>query len=240
MGDRLPRPPSRTVRARGRAGARLRARWAALFDWDGVIVDSSRAHEKSWGLLARDEGRTLPDGHFRRGFGMKNEEIIPDLLGWTRDPREIARLSKRKEELFRAVVRREGISPLPGVRAWLRRLRAAGVPCVIASSTQRKNIETLLAMTGLEGFAGIVSAEDVRKGKPAPDVFLRAAEVAGVAPDRAVVFEDAVVGLQAARAAGMRAIAVTTTNPADRLAGADRVVARLDKLRVSELAAWFR
>ncbi len=60
--------------------------WAAIFDWDGVIIDSSRAHAESWDRLAAEEQRVLPAGHFRRGFGMKNEKIIPELLGWTRDP----------------------------------------------------------------------------------------------------------------------------------------------------------
>lgn len=216
-----------------------RPRWAALFDWDGVIVDSSRAHEASWEQLARDEHLKLPEGHFRRGFGMKNERIIPDLLGWTSDPREISRLSLRKEEIFREVIRRVGIEPLPGVRVWLDRLRAAGVPCVIASSTQRENITTILSMTGLDAFSGIVAAEDVRNGKPEPEVFLKAAAVAGVGPDRAVVFEDALVGLQAARAAGMRVVAVASTNPPDLLASADRVVHRLDELQPADLAAWF-
>ena len=90
--------------------------WGALFDWDGVLVDSSRFHELSWEALAREGGLHLPEGHFRRGYGMKNEQIIPDLLRWTQDPAEVERLSLRKEVLFRELVRRHGIGPLPGVR----------------------------------------------------------------------------------------------------------------------------
>ena len=95
----------------------MRPGWAAVFDWDGVILDSSRHHEESWERLARETGRVLPEGHFRRGFGRRNIEIMRDMLGWSQDAEEIDRLSRRKEELYREVVQAWGIDPLPGVRA---------------------------------------------------------------------------------------------------------------------------
>ncbi len=210
--------------------------WAAIFDWDGVIVDSSAHHERSWDLLAAEERRILPEGHFHRGFGMKNEEIIPNLLGWTRDPDEARRLSLRKEEIFRGLVRASGIAPLPGVLEWLRRLDEAGIPRIIASSTHRENIRTILDVLGLDGFAGIVAADDVHRGKPDPEVFLLAARRLGVAPARSVVFEDAPAGIEAGLAAGMRVVGVTTTHPADRLARAHLTVARLDALTPDDVA----
>ncbi|MCX7818392.1 MAG: HAD family phosphatase [Kiritimatiellae bacterium] len=211
-------------------------RWGAIFDWDGVLVDSSAHHERSWELLAAETGHRLPPGHFQRGFGMKNEQIIPELLGWTWDPAEIRRLSLRKEELFRASVRDRGIAPLPGVREWLKLLDEGGIPRAIASSTHRENIETLLRVTGLDGFQTIVAAEDVERGKPAPDVFLCAAERMHLRPQCCVVFEDAPVGIRAARAAGMSVIAVTTTHPRAALSGADLIVNRLDELTVAQVA----
>ena len=213
--------------------------WGAIFDWDGVLVDSSRFHELSWEALARESGLPLPAGHFRRGFGMKNEQIIPDLLAWTQDPAEVGRLSLRKEVLFRELVRRHGIEPLPGVREWLARLDAAGIPRVIASSTHRENIATILGLIGLGGFADLVAAEDVRRGKPDPQVFLEAARRIGVRPECSVVFEDTHAGIAAARAGGMRVVAVAGTHPAARLGGADLVVARLDELTVERLGSWF-
>jgi len=214
--------------------------WAAIFDWDGVIIDSSRQHEESWNRLARNEGRTLPVGHFKRGFGMKNERIIPEILGWTDDADTIRRLSEKKERLYREVVRETGVEPLPGVKAWLKKLRARGVPCAIASSTHRLNITTSLELTGLtDYFEGVVSAEDVIHGKPAPDVFLAAADVVKAAPGRCVVFEDSPVGIQAARAAGMKTIGVASTRPAAALRDADKVVSRLDELNADELAGGF-
>jgi beta-phosphoglucomutase family hydrolase len=214
------------------------AQWAALFDWDGVIVDSSRLHARSWEELAREEGLALPAGHFKHGFGRKNEAIIPEILKWAFEPDEVRRLSLRKEELYRESVRTEGLELLPGVKAWLDALRGAQVPCVIGSSTVRANIEVMLDALDLRPyFSGVVTGEDVQEGKPHPEVFLRAAVSADRSPARCVVFEDAVVGIQAARAGGMRVVAVTTTSPAAALSGADLVVDRLDQLTLTTVAA---
>ncbi|RME72929.1 MAG: HAD family phosphatase [Verrucomicrobia bacterium] len=210
----------------------------ALFDWDGVIIDSSWHHERSWERLAAEEKRSLPPDHFKRGFGMKNEVIIPQLLGWTEDPEEIRRLSLRKEALYREIVRESGIEPLPGVKTFLERLRAAGIPCVIASSTHRENIDLSLAAMGLSGyFRDIVTAEDVSHGKPHPEPFLKAAAKAGRPPEHCVVFEDALTGIEAGIAAGAKVVAVATTNPREVLekTGAARIVDRLDELEAVDL-----
>jgi len=214
--------------------------WGALFDWDGVVIDSSSHHEESWERLAKEARLPLPDGHFKKGFGRKNEFIIPQILEWTSDPAEIARLSLRKEELYREVVAERGLEPLPGVRVWLERLRDAGVPCAIGSSTHRANIDLSLGLIGLgEFFSGIVTAEDVRQGKPHPDVFLTAAARIDRPAARCVVFEDAFVGIEAARAGGMKVVAVATTHPLADLTAADLAVSRLDELEVATLAKWF-
>jgi beta-phosphoglucomutase family hydrolase len=208
----------------------------AIFDWDGVIINSAAQHEMSWDRLARESGKTLPENHFKRGFGMKNEVIIPELLGWTTVPVEIRILSLRKEAIYREVVREQGMTALPGVEPWLRALRDEGIPCVIASSTHLENITTTLEVLGLEEFfSAIVAGEDVKRGKPDPEVFLTAARQIGVEPGDAVVFEDALVGIAAAQAAGMRVVAVATTEPKEKLNHADWVVDRLDELSVAQL-----
>jgi beta-phosphoglucomutase family hydrolase len=208
----------------------------AIFDWDGVIINSGSHHEKSWERLAVELNRALPEGHFKKGFGMKNEVIIPELLGWTTDPAEISAISLRKEELYRELVRELGIAALPGVETWLRALRDAGIPCVIGSSTHRENITTMLEILGLgRYFADIVSAQDVKRGKPDPEVFLTAAKKIGVEPAGGIVFEDALVGIAAAHAAKMRVVAVTTTESRQHLSHADWIVDRLDQLTVAQL-----
>ena len=210
-----------------------------LFDWDGVIIDSSRQHEASWERLAREEGRVLPEGHFKTGFGKKNEWIIPQLLNWASEPAEVRRLSLRKEAAYREIVVESGLNALPGVRVFLERLRDAGVPSCIGSSTHRENITTIVGVLGFEGlFGGMVTSEDVAHGKPHPDVFLKAAAKTGVAPERCVVFEDALAGIEAGHAGGMKVVGVATTHPATELTGkVHRVVHRLDELTVADLRA---
>lgn len=219
----------------------MSATWGAIFDWDGVVVDSSRHHEESWERLAVETGHPLPEGHFKRGFGMKNEIIIPNQLGWTKDPDEISRFSLRKEALYRIVTNEWGLELLPGVADLLDYLDNAGVPRCIGSSTHLLNLTTGLERLGIvDRFPMIVSAEDVSHGKPDPEVFLTAAAKIGLPPERCVVFEDALVGIEAAKRGGMRVVAVATTNPAEALHEADLVVHRLSDLDFSVLEGWFR
>jgi len=197
---------------------------AVIFDWDGVVVDSSAHHERSWEVLAERRGLPLPADHFKRGFGKKNNVIIPD-LGWATEPVQVAALAHEKEEIYRALVREKGIEPLPGVRALLDALRGENVPCAIGSSTERPNLDLPLDLMGLrEFFRVIVSGEEVEHGKPDPSIFLLAAERLGRAPGECVVIEDALVGIEAARRAGMPVLAVATTNRLEDLGAADAAV----------------
>ncbi|MGI8955395.1 MAG: HAD family hydrolase [Chthoniobacterales bacterium] len=212
--------------------------FAAIFDWDGVIIDSGKLHAQSWQLLAAELGRTLAPDSFIRGFGMKSSRIIEEIHGWAKDPAEIARLTNRKEALYRKLVGQGEIAPLPGVEEWLRRLQAAGIPCAVASSTHRANIDAVLNRIGLQNaFCEIISAEDVVHGKPNPEVFQKAAARLGITAGRSVVFEDAHVGIEAAHAASMKVVAVATTHPLEQLLEADLVVRRLDELSVEQVAA---
>jgi beta-phosphoglucomutase family hydrolase len=212
--------------------------FGAIFDWDGVIIDSARLHEQSWHRLAAELGKTIAPESFIRGFGMKSARIIEEIHGWATEPAEVSRLTNRKEALYREIAAQSEIAPLPGVVEWLHRLNEAGVPCAVASSTHRLNIAAVLDRIGLAtAFREIISAEDVVYGKPNPEVFEKAAARLGVPAKRCVVFEDAHVGIEAAHAAGMKVVAVTTTHPAEQLSAADLVVRRLDELTVEQVAS---
>lgn len=203
----------------------------ALFDWDGVVIDSSAHHERSWELLAAEIGKPLPADHFVRGFGMKNQVIIPELLGWTRDADEIEAWSLRKEALYRDIIRRDGTVALPGVTELLQLLADKKVPCAVASSTHRRNVEVILDIIGLRPcFQAIVTAEDVARGKPDPDVFLKAAAKINRPAAACAVFEDAHVGIEAGLAAGARVVAVATTNPLAELGRAHLAVDSLAEI----------
>lgn len=203
----------------------------AIFDWDGVIIDSSRYHEKSWEVLASERGLQLPPGHFQKSFGMRNELIIPQILQWSTNPREIDSLSLRKEVLYREIILKEGINPLPGVVDFLTVIKDLSIPCAIGSSTHRLNIQVALGHLGIgDFFDEIVTGEDVSEGKPNPQVFLLAAQLIGCKPKSCVVFEDAPAGIAAAHNGGMKAIGVATTHPMRMLRDADIVVHSLDEL----------
>ena len=198
------------------------------FDWDGVVIDSSAQHEKSWELLAHEIQKPLPPGHFKAGFGKKNQEIIPNLLRWSNDPEEIRKLGERKEELYRELVREQGVAVLPGARELLEALKNASIPRSVGSSTPRSNLDSIFAATGLDRlFDAVVCGDDVANGKPAPDVFLLAAKRLGLDPADCLVIEDAHVGIEAAHRAGMKVLAVATTNPLEDLARADAAVLSL-------------
>jgi len=214
-----------------------------IFDWDGVVIDSSSLHEKSWERLAEESGNDLPKDHFKKGFGKRNAVIIPEILGWSKDPGVIERLGKRKEELYREMGRTQGIPILPGIKDLLEALRAEGIPCIIGTSTEKKNVELACEQHDLSSFfSGAVCTEDVSNGKPDPEVFLKAASLAGVEPQNCVVLEDSVHGIIAARRGGMKGLGLATTRDEKDLleAGADLVVDNPSKLSIGLLESLFQ
>ena len=215
--------------------------WGVIFDWDGVIVDSSRLHEKSWEILSQELDLPLPTGHFKQGFGMKNDYIIPTILKWASEPNQIKTLAYRKELLYRELAHKEPIELLPGVRTLLETLHQNKIPKTIGSSTCLANIKVVLELTGIASyFDTIVSAEEVTHGKPNPEVFLKAATHLDLPPNRCIVIEDSHVGLQAAKAAGMFALGVTTTHPRENLKEADQIVNNLTEVSLEQLQTWIK
>ncbi len=213
-------------------------RLLAIFDHDGVLVDSLEAHQAAWVELGERTGWPITPEFVRETFGMANPSIFRKLAGESITTADIARYTDLKEACYRDLARGK-IALMDGVRNLLDRLTAAGFLLAVGTSGILANLQLTIDETGLnERFAAISSFEDFTHGKPDPEVFLVAASKAGVEPRHAVVFEDAVYGIQAAKAAGMRAIGVTTTSPAVNLykAGADLVVETLAGFDVEALA----
>jgi len=192
---------------------------AVLWDMDGTLIDSEEFHWISWRETLQKEGVPITREQFLATFGQRNDSIIPQLLGTTATPERIERISTAKEKLYRDLVRRHGMKPLPGVAVWLERLHETGWLQAIGSAAPCANIEVVLeALSAAHLFQAIVSAEDVQHGKPDPQVYLVAASRLGAPPERSIVVEDAVVGVQAARRAGMHSIGVNRNGkqlPAD-------------------------
>jgi HAD superfamily hydrolase (TIGR01509 family) len=201
----------------------------AIFDHDGVLVDTLELHQRAWIEYGRRSGLGITPEFVHQTFGMTNPSILRKLLGSEISDVEIARHSEHKEECYRAIATGK-IALLDGVRSVLDALTDHGVLLAIGSSGGRANIELTVRECGLQGrFAAITALEDITRGKPDPQVFLIAASRCGVAQGHTVVFEDAPVGIQAAKAAGMYCVGVTNSHPAPMLwdAGADEVVQSL-------------
>ena len=195
-----------------------------LFDWDGVVIDSHAQHEESWVLLSAEIGVPLSEGFMKETFGMRNQNIFPMWM---------PHLSGNDAEILALGNR---IEALPGVKKFLLAARAAGIPASVGSSTPRKNIDTVIEMAGLEGlFEAIVSADDVQRGKPDPEVFLKGAAKLNREPGRCVVFEDAFVGIQAGKSGGMKVVGIASTHPIEKLTEADIALHNLEGVSPVEL-----
>jgi beta-phosphoglucomutase len=219
--------------------------FAAIWDMDGTLVDTAELHFQAWVDVCRDYGRDFTRAEFAATFGQRNPEIIQQLFGDRFSARESEELGAKKEVYYREAARRLGVTLLPGARELLAGLHNAGFRQAIGSSGPRANLELIQELIGVQNlFAAIVGAEQTQRGKPDPQVFQLAAELLGVPPERSVVFEDAVAGVQAARAGGMKCVAVRFVghHPEDRLreAGANLVVPTLEQVSVDMILNLFR
>ena len=218
---------------------------AVIFDFDGVITDSEILHFRAFNTVLASHGFELTKHEYYKDYlGLADKDCFKALIGEGRlritEP-QVPTLVQQKTQVFERLARTEG-RIIEGVREFLNLLTRAQVPVAICSGALRPEIELILEEAGLRtGFDIIVSAEEVHRGKPDPEGFLltlqRLNEISPdpIAPESCVVIEDSHWGLKAARAAGMRTIAVTNTYDAAQLKQADKVVARLDNLTVEDL-----
>jgi len=207
---------------------------AALWDLDGTLVDSEEYHWLAWRDSMAAQGIAITRPQFLQTFGLRNDEILPRWLPQGTAPQQIDWVSKSKEKLYRKLLREGGIGPLPGAAEWVRRLKAEGWRQAIASSAPRENVDTVLEVLGLgDFFQALVTAEDVTRGKPDPQVFLTAASRLDAQPNRCVVVEDSPMGIEAARRAGMHSIGVSRNGQLP----ADIAVRSLDELSANTFTA---
>jgi beta-phosphoglucomutase len=196
-----------------------------IFDFDGVIVDSHPVHMQAWRALFMAMGKVLGDDELSFVVeGAKREEILQRFLG-NLTPEQIELYGAEKERLYQ--VRASDLKLVCGVAGFLEQVDAAEVPIAVATSGSRKRVESTLDAFGLQNrFHAIVTAEDVARGKPDPALFHLAARRLGIAADQILVCEDAVAGVAAAKAAGMKCMAIAANGRKKLLqeAGADLVI----------------
>ncbi|PWF46617.1 HAD family hydrolase [Massilia glaciei] len=198
---------------------------AFIFDMDGTIVDNMSFHTASWITFFQRRGKDIdPDAFFIATAGRQGKEILHSYLGDHLDDAEIAALVHEKEAVYRELYEPHR-KTVAGFEQLVGLAKGPGVALAVATAAPPANI--VFTLDGLDlrrHFDAIVGAADVARGKPEPDVFLLAAERCGVAPEHCIVFEDAPLGVEAARRAGMRAVVLTTTLPASAFAEFDNVI----------------
>jgi len=209
---------------------------AVIWDLDGVIIDSAEEHRQAWLRMAREEGLPMSNADFWATFGKRNDDIMTMLWG-VLPPERIKAMADKKERYFRELARQTA-RPLPGSMELMRGLHSAHYRQALASSTPPENIEMISEALGLNRYlAKRVSGETVAHGKPAPDIFLKAAQEVDASPAVCLVIEDAVAGVQAAHAAGMRCIAVAGHRDLPGLHEAELMVRSLTEVDVATVRA---
>lgn len=194
-----------------------------IFDMDGVLVDNVDQHLEAFLRFGREQGRNLTRADVLEVFGQRNDEMIPALLGRQVDEGELARLAARKEQIYRELTRPVlNDTMVAGLKNFLQELRDLRAALSVATSGPQENVDFVLDGLGIRSFfQGAVTGAEVSRGKPHPEVFLKAAELLQADPYKCLVFEDTTSGIEAARRAGCRCIALATTHSREELAASE-------------------
>ncbi len=202
---------------------------AFLWDMDGVIVDSGPAHYLSWREAFSARGIDYSEVQFKSLFGTRDDLIIRIVMGQL--PQDVVDdIAEEKERRYREMIA-GSVRVFPGVIHLLSAMRKSGFRTALGTSAPMANVDAVSAHFGLgKYFDTVVCGEDVNEGKPSPEIYLLAAHRLGVDPAHCVVFEDSPHGVEAAKRAGMKCVAITSSHPAESLRDADRVVPRWKSL----------
>ncbi len=211
--------------------------YAFLFDKDGVITDNNAWHKLAWHKFLEKYELQIPEEEFEKKiYGRTNEEILHEIWPNALSGEEAEQLSEAKEALFREIYLPE-FKLTQGLQGFLDSAHELGISMAVATNAPKSNLDFTLDTGNLRKyFKAAVYAIQVGKPKPAPDVYLKAAELLGFEPSHCIVFEDSLTGIKAARAAGTAVVAITTTYSRAALERvADLVIDSFDELDPSQL-----
>lgn len=194
--------------------------FAIIFDMDGVIADTAELHQKAWVAFAHKLGLQMSPETFRKKlFGRTNREIFNIVLDRQVDDNELDELITKKERLYRQYAKGK-LQPLAGLEDFLKSAHSANIPMAVASSAPQINVEFTLRETNLASyFDHITSAQEVKRGKPDPEIFEVTAKKLNFNTPQCLVFEDSFAGLEAGQKANMKVIGIASTHTADDISG---------------------
>ena len=207
---------------------------AVIWDMDGVLADTGPFHFEAWKKIFKELKIPFTKEDFRKTFGMRNDQILKKILGKNLSSEEVSKIGDKKEIYFREGAKGK-LKPTRGLIKILSSLKKGGFKMAIASSGPPENVKFVVEELGIRSyFEVLLSGEDATCSKPHPGIFLKAAERLGVSPKICIVVEDAVVGIEAAKRAGMKAIALCGTHPREAFLEADLVVESLEEVKVED------
>lgn len=217
----------------------MKNNFGTIFDMDGVLVDSNPVHKKTIDLFCKKYNHNVGESFLKeRVYGRTNKEWIPEVFGDISEE-DARQLADEKEQMFR-----ERFSPsdaaVPGVHAFLQNLHSLSVPCVVATSAPRENADFILSELDISHFFdAVLDSSHVTKGKPDPEVYLKAAEAIRLPPSRCVVFEDSLAGVEAGLKAGTRVVGISTTHTPEEMNQCSLVFKNFQEVNLHNLSALF-
>lgn len=209
---------------------------AVIFDMDGTIVDTTRLEYDAWDRMFREQGVEFTYDEYIQVLGAKGSEIVKDRVNETED--KIEQLLDKKEAYFKEIAGKNDLKLIPHVEKLMQEIKNIPLKMALATGASREKMEFVLKKFHIKHFFdAIVTADDVKNGKPDPEVFLKAAQELKVDPKKCIVMEDASNGAEAAKAAGMTCIAITSTRGKNQLQKADVVVNSYQDLTIQDFLA---
>lgn len=204
-----------------------------IFAWDGIVIDASEYHKRSWEMLAEENQLMLPPGYLYKSFGHSTHFTIAEILHWSANPERIDQLAARKQQLLKQIFTEEMPGPVPGIRGLLRALKSKNIPCAIACPAFLEEINFLLEMMDLRSeFAAVIAHGNVLTPVSATEALMLAVKSIACAPEDCIAVQSTISGIEAAKTVGLKTVAIATLNPADLLerAGASVVLNSLKEL----------
>jgi len=198
---------------------------AVIFDLDGTLIDNNSYHRQTWEKYLEKIGKRISEEEFNANMnGRTNADAVRYIFGKQISDEEATRHTLEKEALYRDIYK-PFIKPVPGLIDFLEILKTKNIPIAIATSGIQPNIDFMFENIPIKKyFKTVINSSHIKKGKPDPEIYLKVASLLNVPTKNCLVFEDAVVGIKSAKAAGMKVIAIATTEPKEELSDADMII----------------